>query len=86
MITEVFLHKKEMPKSCIDCIFLPEYYCLLTSDLILTATNKEDIKNKRYSTCPLRILNESGATLKAKKGDTARKPRNLQREQLEIRL
>lgn len=66
---EVFLHKKDMPKSCTNCIFLTEHYCLLTGDIILTATNKEDIKNNRYSTCPLQPLNESELVPKYKKGD-----------------
>lgn len=67
---EVFLHKKDMPKSCIDCIFLPEYDCLLTGDLILTATNKEDIKTKRYSACPLKVYGEREFLPKYKVGDT----------------
>lgn len=63
---EVFLNKKDMPKSCMECIFFDDgkpltadnhfSCCYITKQFLW---NADDLQNIRHSFCPLKPLNKS---------------------------
>lgn len=59
---EIFLNKKDMPKSCLDCKFtdgisdFPNIWCNCTYEIV--NDGEEDITEKRHKTCPLKVLGE----------------------------
>ncbi len=59
-INEVYLHEKDIPKSCFECKFtddssdFPNIWCNCTGELV--NDGEEDITEKRHKTCPIRSL------------------------------
>ncbi len=63
---EVFIHREDLPKSCLDCPFsdtssdFPNMFCNVTSDLC--DSHREDPTEERNRDCPIRIIEDYKAT------------------------
>ena len=60
---EIYLHKYDIPKSCVDCDFRQDTYCkaqrIDDGEYVLCNQSKSSMLNEKPITCPLKCI-ESG--------------------------
>lgn len=61
---EVYLHKNDIPKSCVDCDFRQDTYCkaqrIDDGEYVSCNQSKSRMKNGKPITCPLKCIESGG--------------------------